>query len=332
MIILENPLALILIPIFLVLFILTVKLKKDPAVKFSSKFAVDNIKPSFKIRAMSIIGTLRLIAFVLIIIAISRPQSVLKESEIIREGIDIVLAIDSSTSMLAEDFEINNKRVNRLEVVKQVVKKFIEGRPDDRIGIVTFSGRAYTVCPLTLDHEWLLKNLDRIRTSLTEDGTAIGSGIGSALNRLKDTETKNKVIILLTDGINNTGKISPITAAEAAKALDVKIYTIGAGTKGLVPYPVKGPFGDVVYRPVKIEIDEKTLKKIAQETGGRFYRATSSTSLANIYREIDKLEKTKIKEKGYMEYDELFSYFLFLALFLIITEVILKNTILGSIP
>ncbi|MDD5691502.1 MAG: VWA domain-containing protein, partial [Candidatus Omnitrophica bacterium] len=241
-------------------------------------------------------------------------------------------AIDCSTSMLAEDFRLGGQRQNRIEVVKSVVKDFIMGRKNDRIAIVAFASRAYTVCPLTLDYGWLLDNLERVKTGLVEDGTAIGSGIATSLNRLKDAKAKSKVVILLTDGRNNTGKISPLTAAEAAKALKIKVYTIGAGSKGPVPYPVKDFFGNTVYQPVQIDIDEDTLIKIAEMTGAKYFRATDTESLRKIYKEIDSLEKTDIEESGYLEYNELFNVFLILALVFLLSDIVLSNTVLRKIP
>ena len=264
--------------------------------------------------------------------ALARPQSPIADLKIQTEGIDIVLSIDCSTSMLAEDFKLAGRRQNRLEVVKQVVKDFIKGRQNDRIGIVAFAARAYTACPLTLDYGWLLENLERIKIGLIEDGTAIGSGIASSLNRLNDIRAKSKVIILLTDGRNNTGKISPGVATEAARALKVKIYTIGAGTKGMAPYPVKDFFGNTVYQPAQIDIDEDTLRKIAQDSGGKYFRATDTESLREIYKEIDRLEKTIIEEKGYSEYEELFPYFLIPGLAILFLEIILTNTVFRKIP
>jgi Ca-activated chloride channel family protein len=243
-----------------------------------------------------------------------------------------VLAVDTSTSMLAEDFELGGERENRLVVVKEVMKDFISNRHSDRIGIVAFASGAYTVSPLTLDYGWLIQNLDRVKIGMIEDGTAVGLGVSSALNRLKDTEAKGKVVIVLTDGRNNAGNISPLMAAEAAKALNIKVYTIGAGTKGLAPYPAKDFFGNTVYRQVKIEIDEETLKRIANATDARYFRATDTKSLRSIYDEIDKLETTPIEEKGYTEYKELFHLFLIPGLVLLMLEVILKNTVLRRIP
>ena len=273
-----------------------------------------------------------MLAAVLIILALARPQSPVADSKITTEGVDIVLALDSSTSMLAEDFKINGKRENRVEVIKNVVRNFIQGRKNDRIAIVTFAARAYTVCPLTLDYNWLIANLERIKSGMLEDGTAIGSGIATSLNRLKNSQAKSKVIILLTDGRNNLGTISPITAAEAAKALKVKIYTIGAGGKGPVPYPVRDFFGNKAYQQVEVDLDEDTLTKIAVITSAKYYRATDTESLRKIYGEIDKLEKTPMQEKGYLEYNELFWLFLVVGLWLLFLEIVLTNTVLRKVP
>ncbi len=275
---------------------------------------------------------LRMFALLLIIVALSRPQFMLQESKIESEGIDIVLAIDTSTSMLAEDFELGGKRENRLEVVKEVVRDFISNRNSDRIGIVAFASRAYTVSPLTLDYGWLMQSLDRVKIGMIEDGTAIGSGLSSALNRLKDTKAKGKVVILLTDGRNNAGRISPITAAEAAGSLDIKAYTIGAGTKGLAPYPAQDLFGNKVYRQVKIEIDEQILQKIAKKTDAQYFRATDTESLKKIYKSIDKLEKAPIEETGYREYKELFHLFLVPGLVLLLLEMVLNKSLLRRLP
>ena len=275
---------------------------------------------------------LRFAAAALFIIALARPRLPIDETKIRTEGINIVLTIDASGSMLAEDFTIGSRRLNRLEVVKNVVKEFIERRKSDMIGMVAFAAEAYTVCPLTLDYDWLEENLKRVEIGSIEDGTAIGSAVASSLNRLKDTEAKSKVVILLTDGINNTGGISPMAAAEAAEALGIKIYTIGAGTKGVAPYPVRDAWGRVGYRSVKIEIDEKTLKDIARVTGGTYFRATDTESLKDIYRQIDEMERVEIEQKGYMRYNELFGIFLLAGLAVLLTEVVLSETVLRRLP
>lgn len=330
---LHNPFVLILIPVALLLFLYKQKKQvSESGFKFSSGELVGKLNGTLKLRLSQNLIYVRMLAVILLIFALARPQSPVADSKIQSEGIDIVLAIDCSTSMLAEDFKLGGQRQNRVEVVKNVVKDFIMGRKNDRIAIVAFASRAYTVCPLTLDYGWLLDNLERVKTGLIEDGTALGSGIATSLNRLKDSKAKSKVVILLTDGRNNTGKISPLTASEAARALKIKVYTIGAGSKGPVPYPVKDFFGNTVYQPIQIDIDEDTLIKIADMTGAKYFRATDTESLRKIYKEIDELEKTTIEEKGYLEYNELFNVFLILSLIFLLLDIVLSNTILRKIP
>ncbi|OGX53002.1 MAG: aerotolerance regulator BatA, partial [Omnitrophica WOR_2 bacterium RIFOXYC2_FULL_43_9] len=231
----HNPLFLLFIPFAVTVILYSRAASLSSGLKFSTLRLVEGVKASFKLKAAGNLFLLRALSVSLIILALARPQSPIAESKIESEGIEIVLALDCSTSMLAEDFTLTGRRQNRLEVIKAVVKDFIKGRTHDRIGIVAFAARAYMVCPLTLDYGWLLENLERIKAGLIEDGTALGSGIASSLNRLKNVKAKSKVLIVLTDGRNNTGTISPLAAAEAASALKVKIYTIGAGTKGLAP-------------------------------------------------------------------------------------------------
>ncbi len=332
----RNPWVLTFLLLLIPFVIYTKRRVNAPGFRFSSENFLHSLESSAKLKLAQNFIFLRAAAVFFVIIALARPQSPIEESKIKTEGIDIVLAVDCSTSMLAEDFKLKGKRQNRLEVVKDVVKNFIKGRQNDRIALIAFAGRAYTACPLTLDYNWLLQNLERIKIGMIEDGTAIGSGIASSLNRLKDIPTnvgaKSKIVILLTDGRNNAGKISPLTASEAAKALKIKVYTIGAGTKGTAPYPMKDFFGNTVYRPVKIDIDEDTLRKIAKETKAKYFRATDTKSLRAIYKEIDKLEKTPIEEKGYLEYRELFSKFLILGMILLLLEIVLGHTILRKTP
>ena len=306
--------------------------RSQSSFRFSNNALLGKNKPTLKTKINRNTVYLRALCLFFIILALARPRDTIEETRVFVEGIDIVLAIDTSTSMRAMDFEMGGRRFDRLEVVKTVVEEFIKERPNDRIAIVAFAGQAYTVCPLTLDHNWLEKNLERVNIGMIEDGTAIGTAISSSLNRLKDTETKEKIIILLTDGRNNAGKISPLVAAEAAKALGVRIYTIGAGTKGLAPYPVKDYYGNVILKPVEIEVDDELLGKIADITGGRYFRATDTAELWDIYKEIDKLEKTPMEETGYNRYKELFGNFLMFALFLLVLEIILKNTFARRIP
>lgn len=323
---------LILIPFVILAGIYANKKAKSASVKFSSQELFVNIKPSFKVILSQNLYFVRILALVLVVIALSRPQIPLANSKVETEGIDIVLAVDSSTSMLAEDFKIVNKRLSRIDVVKDVVKDFIKARSNDRIGLIVFAARAYTASPLTLDHGWLIDNLERVQSGMVEDGTAIGSGIAASLNRLRESKAKSKIIILLTDGRNNTGNISPLTATEAARALKIKIYTIGAGSKGLVPYPARDFFGNKVYQQIQVDIDEETLAKIAESTNAKYFRATDTESLRNIYSEIDKMEKTKIEEKGYQEFNELFSWFLSAAVLFLLLEVVLNNTYLRRLP
>lgn len=328
----RNIIVLFLIPFVATLLYFYNKKSVASRLKFSSGKLLKSFKATPKLIFANNLFYLRIAALTLFIFALARPQMPLEESKIRREGIDIVLAIDTSTSMLAEDFTVDGKRQNRLDAVKDVIEKFIGEQKDNRIGMVAFARRAYTVCPLTLDYDWLIRNLERVKIGSIEDGTAIGSAIASALNRLEDSSSKSKIIILLTDGVNNAGKIPPAEAAEAAKALSVKIYTIGAGTKGLAPYPVRTMWGDIAYQNVKIEIDERLLKNIAKITDALYFRATDTKTLERTYDEIDRLEKTPIEDKGYQEYKELFPRFLLFGLLILLIEILLANTLLRKIP
>jgi Ca-activated chloride channel family protein len=304
---------------------------RAPAVIFSSVEPLRRIGRPRKARAGAVLLSLLLLAEALFIIALARPQLGSEISQVEASGIDIMLAVDVSRSMLAEDFTIGGQRGNRIEAVKQVTQKFIEGRPNDRIGIVAFAGRPYLVSPLTLDHDWLLRNLERLQIGLVEDGTAIGSAIASSANRLKERDSKSKIIVLLTDGDNNSGKISPATAAEAAHALGIKIYTIGAGTRGYAPVPIP-MYGQTVYRNVKVEVDEETLKKIAATANGQFYRATDTKSLTQIYEQIDKLEKSVVETKRFTRYRDLFHWFLAPGFSLVMLQLVLGQTVLRKVP
>lgn len=285
--------------------------------------------------------TLRLLALSLIIIGLARPQEGEGFSEEQASGIDIVLAVDVSGSMLALDFtQTNEKLITRLDAAKDVILEFVKKRPSDRIGLVAFSRYPYLVSPLTLNHGWLEKNIERLQTGIGEDGTAIGSAIGMSVNRLRDLPSKSRVIILLTDGANNSGKISPIAASEAAASFDTKIYTIAAGIGGIVPVPRTNSEGQIIHNAwgqplidrAHIPIDEETLQEMANITGGKFYRARDIEELSGIYDEINALEKTEVKLKQYASYKELFKWFVLAALLLILLEFFLKYVYLKRLP
>ncbi|MCR4440077.1 MAG: VWA domain-containing protein [bacterium] len=270
----------------------------------------------------------RLLAIVMAIVAFARPQSGRTAQEVTTEGVDIVMALDISTSMLAEDF----KPKNRVEAAKEVAAQFIRGRKSDRIGLVVFAGKSFTQCPLTMDYGVLLTFMSQIEPGMIEDGTAIGMGLANAVNRLRQSTAKSKVIILLTDGRNNRGEVDPITAARIARAFKVRVYTIGVGTRGEALYPVQDPFFGKRYVRMPVEIDEDLLKEIARITGGRYFRATDTATLARIYQEIDELEKTKIEVKEYTTYKELFVRFLGVAFAALMVEVVLAHTRFRKIP
>jgi len=287
---------------------------------------------TWRTRGSQAMPYLTLIALACLIIALARPQLGLKETLVHHEGLDILLALDVSTSMLAEDFEKLGKRVNRVTMVKEVTSNFIAKRPNDRIGLVVFAERPYILSPLTWDHDWTLSRMHEVESGMVEDGTAIGSALATAVNRLRASSAKSKVVVLLTDGNNNAGAISPATAAAAAKALKITVYTIGAGSKGAVPYPQQDQWGRKIYQMVKIDLDDELLKSVATTTGGKYFRATNSKSLQTIFQQIDRLEKSPITTPNYREYLELYPYFLIIALILLITETILVNTVLRRLP
>ncbi len=298
------------------------------AIRYSDVSRLRAVKPTLRHKLSHSLVMIRTIVLVLLVVALARPQAGWKSSEILTEGIEIMIALDVSGSMLGEDF----KPKNRLQTAKEVVAEFIKGRTNDHIGMVTFGEVAFTQCPLTLDYAVLLELLSGIEIGAFKDATAIGSAIATCLNRLKDTKAKSKVIILVTDGVNNAGEIDPITAAKAAQALGVKIYTIAVGKKGPVPYPVHDPLFGKSYQMVESNIDEETLMQIAEITDGKFYRATDSQALKNVFETIDKLEKTDIKVKEYTQYNDRFSLFILPAFILLILEIIMANTIFRRVP
>jgi len=302
------------------------------AVEYSDVGLAREVARSSRSRIGNIMWLLPLLAGVLMIVGLARPQRGHSRTEVTANGIDIVLGLDVSGSMQALDFEIDGQRLNRIEVVKSVVAKFIEQRPNDRIGLIAFAGAPYLVSPLTLDHDWLQQNLERVNIGAGDDGTAIGSAIAASVNRLRTTQAKSKVVILLTDGMNNTGKISPLSAAEAAKALGVKVYTIGVGVRGKAPIPVKDEAGNMHMIMAKVDVDEKTLQAVADETGGKFYRATDTDSLQRIYGEINTLERTPATVQKFERYDELYPYALIPSLAILALGSLLQQTRFRRLP
>ncbi|MBI5020389.1 MAG: VWA domain-containing protein [Ignavibacteriales bacterium] len=285
-----------------------------------------SVPRSWRQRFRHTLFLLRILAVIFLIISLARPQSTSKGENVSTEGIDIVLVNDISGSMLAEDF-----RPNRIEAAKKTAIDFIDGRLTDRIGLVVFSGESFTQCPLTLDHAVLKNVLSEIKSGMIEDGTAIGMGLATAVSRLKDSKAKSKVIVLLTDGINNRGFIDPMTAAGIAQEFGIRVYTIGVGTIGMAPYPVQTPFG-TQYQNVPVEIDEKLLQQIADQTGGKYYRATDNKKLKAIYDEIDRLEKTKIEVTQFRRHkEEYYTTAIFAGLFLVL-ELIFAQTLFRKIP
>ncbi len=305
--------------------------KSEPTMRISDTFAFRYSPKSWKVRLMPLQTILRIITFVFIVIVLARPQTHSSWKNKTIEGIDIMLAIDVSTSMLAEDL-----KPNRMEAAKQVAAEFITGRPNDNIGLSIFAGEAFTQCPMTTDHASLLNLLRNVRTDiaargLIQDGTAIGMGLANAVSRLKDSKAKSKVVILLTDGSNNTGDLSPMTAAEIAKSLGVRVYTIGVGTNKVAPYPMPVA-GGVQYVNMPVEIDTKTLSEIASVTEGDFYRATNNRELSNIYKEIDRLEKTKLNVKSFSRRYDAYQPFALAAVITLLLEILFRITIFRRIP
>ena len=305
--------------------------KSEPTMRMSDTFVFRYAPKSLKVRLMPLQMLLRLTAFTFLVLALARPQTSNSWKNRQTEGIDIMLAIDVSTSMLAEDL-----KPNRLEAAKMVAAEFISGRPDDNIGLTIFAGESFTQCPMTTDHTSLLNLLQNVRADiaargLISDGTAIGMGLANAVGRLKASKAKSKVVILLTDGSNNMGDISPMTAAEIAQSLGIRVYTIGVGTNKVAPYPMPVA-GGVQYVNMPVEIDTKTLSEIAQTTQGDFYRATNNNELKKIYKEIDQLEKSKMSVKKFKKKFDAFPPFLMAAALALLLELLLRITIFRRIP
>jgi Ca-activated chloride channel homolog len=302
------------------------KRKSDnPAIRLSTLSGIKDIAPSWKVRLLPALFVLRIIALVFITVALARPRSSNTTESIDSEGIDIVLGIDVSGSMLAMDF-----KPNRIEASKRVAIDFVDKRQSDRIGLVIFSGESFTQCPITIDHNVLKSQISEVSSGMLVDGTAIGMGLATCVDRLRYAKGKSRVIILLTDGVNNTGLIDPSTALEIAKAYKIRVYTVGVGTRGKAPYPVQTPLGTQT-QMMDVQIDEALLQKIAVETGGVYYRATNNNSLSTIYKEIDKLEKTKVEINSYKHYAELFFPFAAIAVVCLSLEALLRYTVFKSI-
>jgi Ca-activated chloride channel homolog len=302
------------------------------AVEYSDVSLARDLARRTRSRIGGIVWMLPIIAAALMIVGLARPQRTHSRTEVTANGIDIVLGLDISGSMQALDFMVNNYRVNRIAVVKSVVSKFIDERPDDRIGLIAFAAAPYIVSPLTLDHDWLQQNLERVNVGIGDDGTAIGSAIAAAVNHLRTTTAKSKVVILLTDGVNNSGKISPLAAAEAARALGVKVYTIGVGVRGKAPIPVRDEKGNIHVIMANVDVDEKTLQAVANETGGQFYRATDTDSLQKIYEQINRYEKSAQTVQKFERVEELYRWPLFPSLALLAIGVILQQTRFRRLP
>ncbi len=306
---------------------------RAPAFLYSSTQMVRPVSGLGRSPAQIVLPWMRWGALVLLVVALSRPRVDEGESVVKASGVDIVVAFDLSTSMKSEDFELEGGRVNRLEVARRVLREFVDRRASDRIGLVAFARNPYIAAPLTLDHDFLLANLDRLTfATREEDGTAIGSALAAAVNRLRDVESKSKIVILMTDGQNNAGKVPPLTAAEAALALKVKVYTIGVGTRGQAPIPYEDAFGRKRVAYQQVDIDEDTLREIADKTGGAYYRADRTETLRSIYDEIDRFEKTEVSMTRYENYRELFPWFVMAGAALLLLELVLSNTVWRTLP
>ena len=340
---LEQPWFLLLLALPPLLWFVGKRLQKPPVIRFAAAriFAKATTFQSSWTKALC--NALYYIGCSCLIVGLARPQFGVATSRVRTSGIDIMLLLDVSLSMLSEDFSIGSQRASRLEVVKQVTEKFISGRPDDRIGIIAFSGRAYLVSPLTLDHKWLIENLARLNLrrvgdqtalgpSLVEDGTAIGSALATGANRLRDKRAKSRVMVLLTDGDNNAGKIPPLTAAEAAAAIGIKIYTIGAGTNGLVPFPHSDGFGNTYYSQEYMPFKEDTCREIARIGGGVFFRAVDTKTLKEIFNQIDQFEKTDLEVQKYQNYQDIFGSLVAAGLCFLGATFVLRETIWSKVP
>ena len=327
-----HPFLLLLLLLLPVLAWLKGRRGAPPAFVYSSVQLVRAMQNIHRSRFGGFLGSLRWLTLALFIVALAQPRFAKSTTEIKASGVDIVVALDLSSSMMSEDFEVSSGRINRFDMARQVLSGFIDKRPNDRIGLVLFASQAFIGTPLTLDHDFLHENIDRLQLGLIRDGTAIGDGLGTAVNRLRDLKVKSKIVILMTDGVNNTGKLDPLLAAEAAAAVKVKVYTVGIGEQGSAPMPVFMGGQKVGYQNVPVDVDEATLQKIADKTGGKYYRADNAEKFQQIYNEIDKLEKTEASVKKYTEYKELFPWFVAAGLALLLLEFVLSQTTFRRLP
>jgi Ca-activated chloride channel homolog len=306
---------------------------EPPAFVYSSVQLVRGILNLSRTRAGAFLSALRWLTLALLILALAQPRLTRSETKVTASGVDIVVALDMSGSMISEDFEVHHQRVNRFNMAREVLKGFIDQRPNDRIGLVVFASQAFISTPLTLDHDFLLQNLERLQIGvIDENRTAIGSALSTAVNRLREVKSKSKIVILMTDGQNNSGKVAPLTAAEAAEALKVKVYTIGVGLRGMAPMPVYFGGRRVGERMEPVDIDEETLQKIADRTGGKYYRADNTARFQAIYAEIHKLEKTEKEVKKFAQHRELFAWMITPGLGLLLLEILLRHTVWRRLP
>jgi Ca-activated chloride channel family protein len=315
----------LLIPVFIAWYIFK-RNDLSASMQISTLLGFSKAPISFRVYLMHLPFALRMVALALIVVVLARPQSHNIEQLVETEGIDIMLALDISSSMLAQDF-----KPDRLEAAKDIAIQFVSGRRNDRIGVVIFAGESFTMCPLTTDLRTVVNQFKDVKLGLIEDGTAIGLGLATAVARLKESDASSKVIILLTDGVNNKGEVAPLTAADIAKTFAVRVYTVGVGTIGTAPYPVQTPFGTRM-QDMKVEIDEDVLKQIAQITGGQYFRATDGKGLQKVYEQIDQLEKTKIEVTEISKKKEEFHLYAFMALLLIGLDIFLRTTVLRTVP
>jgi Ca-activated chloride channel family protein len=311
-----------------------------PALVFSSTKILRGLGRQSAARAGKILRSLLFLSLAILTVALARPQLGKSLTQVEASGIDIMVVLDVSTSMLTKDFTIGGDSATRIDAIREVTRKFIDGRPNDRIGLIAFAGRPYVVSPMTLDHDWLLQNLERVRTGLVEDGTAIGSAMAAAANRLNDKHSKSRAIVLLTDGENNSGKIPPNTAAEAIKAVGIRLYAIGAGINGIAPVPVfdrtgrplTDVRGNILYQDQRVQFNDTGLKEVAQIAGGQFFRATDTKSLQEIYRDIDKMEKSTVTVSKYQQYRDLFPICIMAGCGVLLAQVLLSETIWKKLP